>query len=412
MKYSAQPPFHRWVILALLNLLIVALVGLFLRLLHIYSLPKVNYEFLLHAHSHFAFAGWAFLALYTAFVHSFIPNKVALNKSYKAMFWLMQIAAFGMLFSFPFEGYAAISISFSTLFVAVSYWFSWRFFKDTKPEKKNQVSFKFAKAALIFLVISSIGPFSLGPIMANGGRGSHLYFNALYFYLHFQYNGWFSFGLFALLFRWIEQRHFMYSQKSALLFYRLMVWACVPAFLLSVLWIHPDTWVYFLGGLAGFLQIIALIPFWKIVRQCSHVIGNQLSKIVKTLFSLSAILFTIKLTLQLLSAIPMISRWAYEIRNFVIGYLHLVLLGFFTLFLLAYFIGHKLLAIDHRWVRWGLACFVAGILITELLIFSQGLAVLLNTTIPNFNLILFFASVLLPTGVVLILHRQFRRELN
>jgi hypothetical protein len=404
--------FRRWGILALLNLLIVALAGLFLRLLHIYSLPKVNYEFMLHAHSHFAFAGWGFLALYTAFVQSFIPEKISDNKSYKAMFWLMQIAAFGMLFSFPFEGYAGISISFSTLFVFVSYWFSWRFFKDTKPESKNLVSVKFAKAGLIFLVISSIGPFALGPIMANGGRGSHLYFNALYFYLHFQYNGWFSFGVFALLFRWMDQKQLIYSKKSAILFYRLTVWACVPAFLLSVLWIHPDPWVYFLAGIGGVIQATALIPFWKIVRECNHAIGNQLSKTVKVLFSLSAALFTIKLTLQLLSAIPIIAQWAYEIRNFVIGYLHLVLLGFITLFLLALFIEKRLLVIDQRSVRWGLGCFVVGILITELLIFSQGFASLLNIPIPNFNGILFFASVLLPAGLVLILYGQFRKKLN
>lgn len=412
MKYSAQPPFHRWGILALLNLLIVALAGLFLRMLHIYNLPKVNYEFVLHAHSHFAFAGWGFLALYTAFVLSFIPEKMALNKSYKAMFWLMQIAAFGMLLSFPFEGYAAISISFSTLFVFVSYWFSWRFFKDIKLENKNQLSIKFAKAALIFLVISSVGPFSLGPIMANGGRGSHLYFNALYFYLHFQYNGWFSFGVFAILFRWLEQRQVLYSQKSALLFYRLMVWASVPTFMLSVLWIHPDPWVYFLGGIGGILQIIALIPFWKIVRQCSQAIGKQLSKPVRILFLLSITLFTIKLTLQLVSAIPMIAEWAYEIRDFVIGYLHLVLLGFITLFLLSFFIEKKLLTIDSKSVRWGLACFVTGILLSELLIFSHGLANLLDTNIPSFNLVLFLASVLLPIGIALILYGQLFKKLN
>lgn len=368
----------------------------------------MNYGFLLHAHSHFAFAGWGFLALYTAFVHVFIPDKIALNKSYKAMFWLMQIAAFGMLLSFPFEGYAAVSISFSTLFVAVSYWFSWRFFKDTKQENGNQISIRFARAALIFLVISSIGPFSLGPIIANGERGSHLYFNALYFYLHFQYNGWFSFGVFALLFRWIEQRHLNYSEKSALLFYRLMVWACVPAFLLSILWIHPASWVYFIAGIAGLIQFIALIPFWKIVKQCDKVIGKQLSKTVRILFLLSIVSFTLKLALQLLSAVPIMAQWAYEVRHLVIGYLHLVLLGFITLFLLAYFVEQKLLFIGYRSVRWGLGCFVTGILITELLIFGEGLANLFSTTIPSFNLLLFFASLLMPTGLLLILQRQFR----
>ena len=409
MKLPALPPFRKWFVFALLNLFVVSLLGVFLRFIQIFSVPEINYGFLLHAHSHFAFAGWGFLALFIAMVHSFIPAELASGKSYKAMFWLMQIAAFGMLLSFPFEGYAAVSISFSTLFVAVSYWFSWRFFKDSRIEETNAVSIRFARMALVFLVISSIGPFSLGPIMANGGRGSHLYFNALYFYLHFQYNGWFSFGAFALLFRWIEQHHLIYSEKSAVLFYRLMVWSCVPAFLLSVLWIHPASWVYLLAGIAGLIQVIALIPFWKIIKQCNNVVGKHLSKTTRTLLLISCISFTLKLILQLLSAIPLMAQWAFEIRNLVIGYLHLVLLAFFTLFLFAYFIEERFLSVIHRNVRWGLACFVTGILITELLIFGQGTGNLLNTAIPEFKLLLATVSILLPLGLFMILLRQFRR---
>lgn len=42
----------------------------------------------------------------------FFSAELASGKSYKAMSWLMQIAAFGMLLSFPFQSYASVSISF------------------------------------------------------------------------------------------------------------------------------------------------------------------------------------------------------------------------------------------------------------------------------------------------------------
>lgn len=391
----------------MINLFIVTLSGLFLRLLQFISAPKINYSNILHAHSHFAFSGWIFLALFIAFIHSFLPkNAGKVKKSYQIQFWLMQIAAFGMLLSFPLQGYAAISISFSTLFILVSYWFSWQFFKDTRLEKQT-ISLRFAKAALFFLILSSIGPFSFGPIMANGGRGSALYFNALYFYLHFQYNGWFTFGVLALFFRWLENNSYIFAQKQVRQFFHWMFWACILTFALSLLWTKPPIWIYLIGAIGGLLQCVAFFRFIKVLKSIKRNILSNLSKAVRFLLLLSFIAFSLKLFMQAISSIPLIAEWVYMVKHLIIGYLHLVLLGFISLFLFAFLIQNRFLVIQTPWARLGLSVFIIGVILTEVIIFGEGIANLLNTGIPEFKLCLLTFSILLPLGIGLLLPSQF-----
>lgn len=91
----------------------------------------VNFKYFLHAHSHTAFLGWIFNAFYAVFIVAFVPAQKQTSFSYRLLFWLLQVAVLGMLFSFPVQGYAAVSITFSTLHIFLSYWFALSF-----PDKK------------------------------------------------------------------------------------------------------------------------------------------------------------------------------------------------------------------------------------------------------------------------------------
>lgn len=386
-----------WVHIALLNLFVVALAGLFLRMLLIFPVPHSNFQNFLHAHSHFAFSGWGFMALYIAFYDAFIPVQAKGYKSYKQILILGLVAAYGMLFSFPFHGYAFVSISFSTLFIFVSYWFGWRFYRDAKSKEAHPVSLRFASAAIFFLIISSIGPFAMGPIMAAGGSGSPLYYNAIYFYLHFQYNGWFIFGIVALFFKWMEQRNIRYESRQALWFYRLMLGSLVLTFMLSILWNKPNDIFYYIAGAGGILQVAAILPLWRSIYQDKKSLIKEIHPINRTIGAFIAFLFFIKLILQFFSAFPLVVRWTVTTKPLVIGYLHLVLLGIFTLFLFAFFIQKGLLVIN-RITNYGLILFLAGILLTEILLFTQSLMNISGSFIPQFNQWIFTLTILLPAG--------------
>ena len=163
-------------------LLIVAVIGSYLRFVFIYDPEVLNYQYLLHSHSHTAILGWVYNALFLAILLSFLPDKIN-SKKYNSIFWLTKIAVIGMTISFALQGYAAISISFSTLHILMSYIFIYCFVKDNRKNKSMDglISLKFIYGGLFFLFLSSFWPWGLAIIFANGLSYTYLYKQAIYF---------------------------------------------------------------------------------------------------------------------------------------------------------------------------------------------------------------------------------------
>lgn len=190
---------HRYIKLALLNLLLVALAGFILRYKILLSLPFIDQKHLLHGHSHFAFSGWVTHALMLLLVQylSKRKNEGAFIK-YKWIINANLITAYGMLLSFPLQGYGFYSITFSTLSIFVSYVFAFMFWKDLSNLPEKSISHWWIKAALLFNILSSVGAFSLAFMIATKTIHQNWYLAAVYFFLHFQYNGWFFFACMGL----------------------------------------------------------------------------------------------------------------------------------------------------------------------------------------------------------------------
>ncbi len=113
----------------MINFFVAAVLGLILRFSFIGNIA-VNFRYLTHAHSHVAMLGWLYLMLYTFTVHLFAKRN---QKVYRYLFFITQISILGMLFSFPFQGYAAFSIVFSSIHIFVSYFFVKLILKDLRP---------------------------------------------------------------------------------------------------------------------------------------------------------------------------------------------------------------------------------------------------------------------------------------
>ena len=146
----------------LFNFVVLAIAGALLRYMHIFSLSGINYQFLLHGHSHFAFAGWVFLAVVLLFFHHFKNDIPLLRAQFKPIFVVTVVVSFGMLISFFLTGYQTVSIILSTCFIFISYWFAFVVFKSNTLKKANHATVNvLLKSSLIFLVVSSFGPFFL-----------------------------------------------------------------------------------------------------------------------------------------------------------------------------------------------------------------------------------------------------------
>ena len=211
---------------SLFNLFIVACLGLTLRSAPLIQFP-FSYTYLLHGHSHFAFGGWVMPALLWSIMRLFpeITDSISI-KHWRNITALLLFSAYGMLLSFPVQGYGPVSICFSTLSIAGGVYLAIIIWKSLR--KSRLVSHLFLKAGLFYLVLASIGPFATGPIIAMGMKGSVLYFDAIYFYLHFMYNGWFTFAVLGLLYRKLEDHH---NTQHGYLAFLLLNLSVIPSFL-------------------------------------------------------------------------------------------------------------------------------------------------------------------------------------
>ena len=195
-----MPSFtNRWVKLALLNLAIVACVGAVMRYKIGFSLPFFDQKFLQEAHSHFAFTGWITHTLFFLIVDLFRKNLPSIReKIYHRLIAINLLTAYGMLFSFAFQGYGPVSLTFSTLSVLTGYAFSFFALKDTRRLPATHPSRNWILTAIWFGIISTFGTMVLSWMMATRQFDQTTYLGSIYFYLHFQYNGWFIFACFGL----------------------------------------------------------------------------------------------------------------------------------------------------------------------------------------------------------------------
>lgn len=385
--------------IALFFFFLTALLGVLLRAYPLADF-SFNYRYMVHAHSHIALLGWMYIGL-TAVIYRLFLRETKQFKTYRNIFRATLVALVGMLATFPLWGYHPYSIFFSTLFILVSYAFTWFFIRQTPQRYRKRYSFKCVKAGLYYMVVSSLGPWALGLIMNTLGSTSVWYKIAIYFYLHFQYNGWFLMALCGFLFFILESRKTPVDPGRSRLFYRMLNTGIILSFFLSVLWTEPHHIFYVLGLLGAVIQLWAYTVFFNIIRS-SRIFSDGkagLSKSVVFLLKLSGIFLTVKLLLQCFSAVPEIAKIAYHTPGFIIGYLHWTFLGVISLALFAFFSYFRLWTLSRRAIE----IYLAGFFITEFLIFYKGVALWLQWPLPeHYYLLLFSGSILFPvaTGIL------------
>lgn len=388
-------PMAGWLKLSFFNLALIALIGVIMRYKIAFSFPFLDQKHLLHGHSHFAFAGWITHTLMVLLINVVAKKNENFNyPKYRFLLYANLITAYGMLISFPIQGYGLWSISFSTLSIFVSYAFAVTYWKDLN-RSSGMVSHLSFKAALIFNVLSSIGPFALAYMMATKNMHQSWHLASVYYFLHFQYNGWFFFAMLGLVFAKIE--HFVFLRNKLKKIYSYFVIACIPAYFLSALWLPIPVWLYWLIVAAALIQIKAWFSFSKLCRQHKDELSGVFHKQGRGLLLLAAFAITIKFLLQLGSTIPSLSQLAFGFRPIVIGYLHLVLLGVISIFLIGYIISFQLVAVNRKLLR-GINIFIAGVILNEFLLMIQGVASLYYVATPYINEGLLVTALILFTG--------------
>ncbi len=264
----------KWLQFSLFNLWLVAFLGATLRYKIAFYLPFIDQQNLLHGHSHFAFAGWVTQALMTLLI-GYLSEKTSKDyfPRYRWILYFNAITAYGMLISFPIQGYGSVSIFFSTMSVFASYYFAIIFWKDLNRLPVHSVSHSWFKLALLGNVISSAGPFSLAYMMASHNMHQNWYLASLYFYLHFQYNIWFFFSCMGLLSYRLSVMGI--SEESLKKIFICFALAALPTYFLSVLWWHIPLWLYIVVVLAAVCQLAGWVQFIWLVKKQASLIQKQ-----------------------------------------------------------------------------------------------------------------------------------------
>ena len=351
--------------ISLLFFCLAALFGFILRLAFSMDIPSwISFPNLRHAHSHVALLGWLFSAFFLAIIHSWNLNW----ENYRRLYWGFQFCVLGMAFAFPVMGYGPLTILLLSAHILLSYHMVRRIWKDIAPIENWGISKRLLKTSFIFLIISSLGTWSLGPIAA-WAKGSILYYASIQWYLHFVFNGWLVFAMVSIIFKYIESNTQVYSMKIARYFYWSLTVATILTYALAITWSTPLSLIFYINGLGVIIQVAALILFLKLIFSIKNELVNKLNRHTYTLLMVSLLALTLKILIQLAVVIPFIARASYTIKNFVVGFIHLLLLGCLTTFLLSFSIQLLGQRIQPK-ATW---LFIIGVLLSEFLLFFQGL---------------------------------------
>jgi len=399
--------FRNWIQWSVFNFLIVGLWGFMMRMKFLFPLPWIDQKNIMHAHSHFAFAGWVSQALmvFLILIVLGLGSTDKVPKKYQSVLWLNLLSSFCMLIAFSISGYAFFSIAFSFLVVLASYGFCYMLWKDLRSSSLTKPIITLVKAALLYHVLSSIGTYALVYLKVTDQLDPLKQLASVYFYLHFQYNGWFFFGFFALINKWLSERvgKNIISERFALI-YSITV---VPAYFLSVLWWKGfPAWLYGLLIVTVIVQLFLWLSFIIRAIKVKAKPGEAgIGKEVRVIWTCVALAVCMKLVLQAVSIIPSLSQLVYGFRPIVIAYLHLVLLVIISLFILAYAFQKGLLLI-RKHIQLGIYGLLLGIFLNEFLLMLQGIGGLIRHAYLYTHEGLFLASGIMVLSLLQILRKQ------
>jgi hypothetical protein len=183
------------------------------------------------------------------------------------------------------------------------------------------------------------------------------------------------------------------------LFFIFLIIATILTFALPVNWFAPHPVLVWINGMGVICQLFALYYFIIIIKPALKELIKTQASVTKFMYGFALVCFVLKMLLQSASLIPEVSNVAYQHRNFVIGFIHLTMLGVISGFLFAFLLQNSLIK-HSKTLTFGMYAFILGFVLTELILLIQGGFFYFGIgLLPNYYLILFLCSILLPLGI-------------
>jgi hypothetical protein len=221
---------------------------------------------------------------------------------------------------------------------------------------------------------------------------------AVQFFLHFQFNGWFIFTVLALFFRTLEEQEVDIPRKISNIFFLLLVISCILTYALAVAWSNPLPVIFIINGTGVIVQFMALVSLCMLLYGLRKEIHRTFNSIERIFIYAALGCFVLKILIQTAIVIPHIAQMGYTIRNFVIGFMHLILLGVVTMGIFGFAFRQGILKYA---ARHGAMLVMLGFLVMELLLFVQGIMLwAAQGFMPYYYEAIFGASLLIHLGAI------------
>lgn len=370
-----------------------------MRLFWVTELHFLEYTNVLHAHSHLAMLGWGFTVICALFVH-FLKDLIRTPRVYQWLLLANALVCLAMTLAFIQNGYTVLSISLLSAHLLLAYILGYLLLKDLS-KLSNITAILLGRWAVYWMFISTVGVWVLPLVVANFGKLDPLYLASIEFFLHFQFNGWFVYAVLALLVLALERRgvkldfrkwHFLGLQFSLVLTYGLPLY-----------WSYPLVILNFMNALGVTIQLLVLFSvIYSMFKKFSNSQARKTS-MGEWLIMLGLVSLMIKVVIQFTLLLPSFLVASLDIRHFFIGFIHLLMLGVFTMTSLGVCIEEKII-VQNNLSKLGLLMLVLGFVSTEVILFAQGI-LLWNSldSIPSYNLLMLLFTLLLPLAIGFIL---------
>ena len=388
-----------WINFSIINLCIVAVLGFLLRSKQLFEMPFIDYNHLVNGR--FAFGGWVTLSLLCLLIYELLP----LSSASKALYQWLLVGTFtfslAILISLTIQGNGPVTNIISSLFILISCAFSFQLGRDILKANLHKSVRLLAISSLCCLVLSSAGSISLAVLFSVQSLNAIYYRDAMYTYLHLQYNGFFTLAVFALLFHKLIPKVTVSSQKHIYRFSILLTMSVLPSLFLSYLWHNPNM-IFWIIASVGSILVFLSFTWFVILGFSIGYIRKTFSPVVRYLGVLSMLAFALKEFLQGFTLFPSINNAVFGSRPTVIGFLHLVFLGLVTQFILAWYAQYGVLDKRIKFTNLAIIYFSIGVILNEAILMVQGLGSMFIIGYAIFSWLLWAASIWLLSGAFMI----------
>jgi hypothetical protein len=162
-------------------------------------------------------------------------------------------------------------------------------------------------------------------------------------------------------------------------------------------------------AIVGSISLLASVAVFIIFYNSEYKSFKRISKTTYHLINLSLIAFVIKMLLQSLTIFEDVGKAVFTNRPVIIGFLHLVFLGFVSLYILGHYIHTGILK-KGKLTFTAVMIFLASVLLNELVLMVQGLEIMFMHNSQIFSWLLLVAAIGLFTGSVTLLLARIRSK--